>query len=130
MKRAYPAIIDKDENSDYGISFPDFPGCVSAGDTPEEAIAMGAEALAGHVALMVKDGDALPEPSLVENIVLDDDLPVPVALVLIPVFIGEQARRINISLDERLIEEIDAVSKNRSGFLASAAREKLARLQG
>ena len=29
-------VIHKDEKSDYGISFPDFPGCVSAGATLDE----------------------------------------------------------------------------------------------
>jgi len=36
-----------------------------------------------------------------------------------------RCKRINITLDERLIEQIDCVTSNRSGFLAEAAREKL-----
>ena len=56
----YPAVIDKDPDSDYGVVFPDFPGCVSAGSTLDEAVLGAHEALAGHVALMVADGDALP----------------------------------------------------------------------
>ena len=42
------ALIHKDKHSDFGISFPDFPGCVSAGSTLEEAADMGAEALASR----------------------------------------------------------------------------------
>lgn len=47
----YIALIHKDANSDYGVSFPDFPGCISAGSTLEEARRMGAEALALHIAV-------------------------------------------------------------------------------
>ena len=56
----YPAVVDKDPDSDYGVVFPDFPGCVSAGSTLDEAMLGAQEALAGHVALMVADSDELP----------------------------------------------------------------------
>jgi len=62
----YPAIVDKDPDSDYGVVFPDFPGCVSAGSTLDAAVMGAHEALAGHVALMVADGDDLPEPTPLE----------------------------------------------------------------
>ncbi len=59
----YPALVDKDADSDFGVSFPDFPGCVSAGESvEEEAVLRAREALAGHVALMLADGDTMPAP--------------------------------------------------------------------
>jgi predicted RNase H-like HicB family nuclease len=74
MKRVhYPAVIDKDPDSDYGVVFPDFPGCVSAGSTLDEAVLGAHEALAGHVALMVTDGDALPEPTPLEVVAAQRD---------------------------------------------------------
>ncbi|MBL0942631.1 MAG: type II toxin-antitoxin system HicB family antitoxin, partial [Alphaproteobacteria bacterium] len=33
----YIALIHKDKNSDFGVSFPDFPGCITAGKTLDEA---------------------------------------------------------------------------------------------
>ena len=33
----YVAFIHRDETPGFGISFPDFPGCVSDGDTIDEA---------------------------------------------------------------------------------------------
>lgn len=126
MKRYYPAVIDKDAGSDFGISFPDFPGCISAGATPEEAIAMGTEALMGHVALMAQDGDPIPSPTPVEAVTWEPDEHV-VCVTLIPVVVPGKAKRINITLDESLIEEIDAATANRSGFLADAARAELSR---
>src|SRR5579872_6426086 len=62
--RYYIGIIHKDEGSDYGISFPDFPGCVSAGSDLVELATMGEEALRGHIALMADEGEAVPEPTV------------------------------------------------------------------
>lgn len=126
MQRLYPAVIDKDPSSDFGITFPDFPGCVSAGATAEEAIAMGAEALAGHITLMAEDGDAIPLPTPLDRVEWADDENV-VCVTLVGVTIPGRSKRINISLDEGLIAEIDAADDNRSGFLAKAARAELAR---
>ena len=59
----YIAYLHKDKRSDYGVSFPDFPGCVTAGRSLEEARELAVEALTLHIAGMVEDGEALPEPS-------------------------------------------------------------------
>ena len=69
----YIALVHKEEGTSYGVSFPDVPGCISAGDTLEEAIANAAEALAGHLALMRLDGDAIPEPRSFETLRRDPD---------------------------------------------------------
>lgn len=55
--------MHKDPDSDFGVSFPDFPGCVTAGKTLEEAQRMAREALALHIAGMVEDDEAIPQPS-------------------------------------------------------------------
>jgi predicted RNase H-like HicB family nuclease len=125
-KLYYPALVDKDADSDFGVSFPDFPGCVSAGESIEEAVLGAQEALAGHVALMLADGDAMPAPSELEEIATKKEAST-VAVTLIPVVLPGRARRVNVTLDEALLEEIDQISNNRSGFLAEAARAELAR---
>ena len=66
--RAYLALVHKDEGTSYGVSLPDMPGCISEGDTFEEAVANAAEALAGHLALMKADGDPLPKPRSFEEL--------------------------------------------------------------
>lgn len=58
----YIALVHKDDGTSYGVSFPDVPGCISAGDTFEEAVENAAEALTGHFAAMRADGDAIPVP--------------------------------------------------------------------
>ncbi len=67
----YIALVHKDEGTSYGVSFPDVPGCISAGDTFEEAVANAAEALAGHLALLRADGDAIPAPRSFEELKRD-----------------------------------------------------------
>ena len=57
---SYVAVIHKDADSDYGVSFPDFPGCISAGSSVDEARDMAREALALHVHGMQEDGEAIP----------------------------------------------------------------------
>ena len=60
---AYLATVHKDPDSDYGVQFYDFPGCITAGETIEEAKLMALEALTGHLALMIADGDEIPSPN-------------------------------------------------------------------
>ena len=49
--------------TDYGVTVPDLPGCVSAGDTLEQALANAGEAILGHLEVMVEDGRPVPEPN-------------------------------------------------------------------
>jgi predicted RNase H-like HicB family nuclease len=73
-KMDYIAYLHKDRRSDFGVSFPDFPGCVTAGRTLEEARRMAAEALALHVAGMIEDGEVVPEPSNLDVLKNDPNL--------------------------------------------------------
>lgn len=127
MRRYYPAVIDRDGDV-YGISFPDFLGCVSSGATPEEAIEGGREALSGHVDLMIRDGDVIPNPTPLNAIPQEADEDV-VCTTLIPVELPGRAVRVNISLDEGLLAEIDGIAGRgrRSAFLADAAKAEIAR---
>ena len=60
---AYVALLRKQADSDFGVEFPDFPGCITAGITLENARCMAAEALQFHVEGVMEDGDLIPEPS-------------------------------------------------------------------
>ncbi len=120
----YPAVIDRSA-SGFGVSFPDFPGCVAAGATPSEAALNAEAALALHVEAMVKDKDALPDPSpieAVEPVEGADDI----ARILVRVDVPVKVERVLISLDANLLRAIDAVASNRSAWIADAARAALA----
>jgi predicted RNase H-like HicB family nuclease len=69
----YIALVHKDEGTSYGVSFPDVPGCISAGDTLEQAMANASEALAGHFAAMRADGGTLPVPRSFEELQRDPE---------------------------------------------------------
>jgi predicted RNase H-like HicB family nuclease len=125
----YIALIHKDADSDYGVSFPDFPGCVSAGSTLEEARRMGAEALALHLEGLIQDGEAIPEPSNLDQVMHDPDNRDGVA-ILVHAEVKAKAVRVNIILSEEALREIDRYAENhgftRSGFLVTAARRLMA----
>lgn len=69
----YIATVHKDTDSDYGVQFYDFPGCITAEETIEATQIIAQEALIGHINLMVADGDEIPVPSSLETILSDSD---------------------------------------------------------
>lgn len=122
----YIAYLRKDEDSDYGVEFPDLPGCVSAGRSLDEARAMAAEALAGHVAALEAQGDAVPAPSSLETLKDDPERGDAVAILvdLDPGLL--RSERVNVMIPKHLLGRIDAASGgNRSRFLVEAAEQKL-----
>ncbi len=127
----YVALIHKDQGSDFGIMFPDFPGCISVGATMDEAIRNGTEALAFHVEGMRADGEDIPAARPLEQIKADKEDWIDwtgATAALVPLLPAEgRAVRLNITLDKRLLSRIDAVSTNRSAFLATAARALIER---
>lgn len=128
----YLALVHKDADSAFGVSFPDFPGCVAAGETFEEAVADAIEALGMHVEGMREDGDEIPAPRRFEAIMAGDGWwqTEGAAVVAVPL-IEDRARkvRVNINLSADLLAAIDAQAKarglTRSAFLASAATREL-----
>ena len=124
---SYIALLRKDADSDYGVDFPDFPGCVAAGTTLEDARHMAAEALAFHIDGLLEDKGELPEPRSLDAIMDDPDNHDAIGfLVDVPARPG-RALRINVTLPEDLVQAIDRAATNRSRFLADAARQRLAR---
>lgn len=124
----YPAIIERGIDS-FGVYFPDLPGCVSAGKTIQEA-AMGAEeALTGHLKVMADYGEVIPDPSEIDAVEAFEGSD-EVARLLVRGERPGKAVRVQITMEEGLLARIDRIAKNRSGFLAEAATEKLAAMTG
>jgi predicted RNase H-like HicB family nuclease len=124
---SFIAYLRKDDGSDYGVEFPDLPGCVTAGRTLDEARAMASEALAGHVAVLQDLGQPVPVPSTLEALRDDPDRGDAVVILvdLDPDLL--KAERVNVMIPRHLLGRIDAASSgNRSRFLAEAAEQKLA----
>jgi predicted RNase H-like HicB family nuclease len=126
---SYIAFLFKDPDSDYGVAFPDFPGCVTAGSTLEDARRLAQEVLEFHIDGMRGGGETIPEPSTLDEIANDADFEGGFHfLVDVPDPPG-RSLRVNVMLPEDLIHAIDRTTKNRSRFLAEAARERLARIK-
>ena len=96
--RPFIALIHKDADSDYGVSFPDLPGCITAGATLDEARAMAAEALALHLEGLAADGDPVPDPSSLQDIMSDAENRDGVAILVDPPKAAAKAIRLNITL--------------------------------
>jgi predicted RNase H-like HicB family nuclease len=123
------------EGGVYGVSFPDFPGCITTADTPDEALARGAQALALHVEGMIEDGVAIPVLRKPGELLADPEVAEDMAhaiLALIEVELPAKAVRINISMDETLLQRLDraaaSAGQSRSAFLAEAVRLRIAAL--
>ena len=64
----YAALLRKDPNSAYSVDFPDFPGCVTAGRSLEEAKRLAHEAIEFHIAGMIEDHESVPPEDLIHRI--------------------------------------------------------------
>jgi predicted RNase H-like HicB family nuclease len=121
-----------EENGVFGASFPDFLGCTTVADSLDAIIPKAAEALAFHVEGLIEDGPLPPVRTLVQlrkdPVFREDSAGAMIALV--PYAPPSRAARINITLDESLLERVDraaeAAGETRSGYLAAAARQRLA----
>jgi predicted RNase H-like HicB family nuclease len=124
---SYIALLRKEAKSDFGVSFPDLPGCVTAGKTLDEARRFAAEALALHLAGMAADGEAVPEPSTLDEIARTADLCGTVPFLVEAPAAGRV--RVNIMLDAALLRNIDAYTElaglTRSAYLELVAQRGL-----
>jgi predicted RNase H-like HicB family nuclease len=60
VMKPYIAIVHKDPDSAYGMTFPDAPGCFSAADELDDIFAMASEAIEGWAEAMIEEGLPLP----------------------------------------------------------------------
>ena len=129
MLKQYIALFEYEEGkSGFGVSFPDLPGVVTAGDDYEIAVRMAHEALS----LAAEGEKNFPKPRTLEQIKKEwpewkewehnyDFYIVPI--ILYPM--KQQVKRFNVSLDAGLVARIDRVASNRSAFIEAAARNYL-----
>lgn len=125
--KSYFALVHKDADSAYGVTFPDLPGCFSAADQMEDVLPNACEALE----LWFEDADDV-DPRSMEVIATEvaDDLAEGAFLIAVPrVTTAGKPVRINVSLDRGILEAIDAAASarglTRSGFLAEASRNEI-----
>lgn len=127
MMIVYHAIVHKDEDSAWGVHFPDLPGCFSAADDLADV-----QANASAAVMLYLEGEKAPEPSAIEKIrdMVADDLAEGAFLLAVPyIYVSNRPQRINISIDRGVLDAIDAAAASRkltrSAFLTEAARNEI-----
>ncbi len=58
----YTAVFEAHDDGAFDVYVPDLPGCVSYGETREEAERNIAEAVSEHVAILREMGEPVPQP--------------------------------------------------------------------
>lgn len=81
----YVGVVIKSATSDYGIHFPDLPGCTTAGKTMADARAMAAEALGFHLEGLIKDRTPIPVARSLAEIRDDPECQDATTLILVEV---------------------------------------------
>lgn len=132
----YPVVIHKERKSDYGVSVPDLPGCVSAGATVDEALAMIREAIELHLEGLIEEGGLIPLPTPIERLQADSDHAGGTwAIVTVDEStLRVKITRVGITMPQRVLDAIDRHAKahgeTRSGLLARAAVRYIGRDTG
>jgi predicted RNase H-like HicB family nuclease len=109
MGASYIALLRKEKGSDYGVEFPDFPGCVSAGRTLEEARRAAHEALELHLEGMAAEGQAIAEPSSLDAIFESDwDAGRAVPFLVTPKGSETRVVRVNVTFKPTVLRSLDA----------------------
>lgn len=126
--RYYIAIVHKDEDSAFGVEFPDLPGCFSAADTLEDVVPNAVEA----IELWFEDQPSDIKPRTLVDIrkVAADQLAQGAFLVAVPRLVNSgKVKRVNLSFDGGMLDAIDKAADERhltrSAFLAQAARNEI-----
>ena len=90
----YIAIIeDGGTTHATGVWFPDLPGCLSAGDTLDEAISNATEILDEWAIILAEDGKAMPPPRTLTQLKSDPEVAAEIAqymVAVIPLLSGQR----------------------------------------
>ncbi|MEX2219479.1 MAG: type II toxin-antitoxin system HicB family antitoxin [Phycisphaerales bacterium] len=58
----YTVVIEPADDGSFSVWVPDLPGCISTGDTRDEALSNIAEAIKGHIESLREHGEPVPPP--------------------------------------------------------------------
>ncbi|MBQ7608580.1 MAG: type II toxin-antitoxin system HicB family antitoxin [Desulfovibrionaceae bacterium] len=122
----FPLIVYKDNTSDYGAFFPDFPGCYSMAATLDELLSNAQDAV--ETWMLGEPAKKFPSPSAPELVLASPDAKGR-AVFFVDIdtsFLDAEAELVNISLPRntlnRIDEEANALGLSRSAFLDKAVQ--------
>jgi predicted RNase H-like HicB family nuclease len=131
----YPVAIEPGtETTAFGVVVPDLPGCFSAGDTLDEALAGAEEAVAAWIDAALDAGEAIPAPSSLDVVRQNPDYSGWVfgVVTLDPALLDDSIERVNITLPRRVLKRLDALARaageSRSGYIAHLTLEEPRRI--
>jgi predicted RNase H-like HicB family nuclease len=130
----YPIAIEpgSDQHA-FGVVVPDLPGCFSAGDTVEEAIANSEEAILLWLEDVFEAKEEIPEPQAIDVHRANPEFEGWLwALVNVePAKVMGPAERVNITIPKRALAQIDIAAErageSRSSFLVTSALRQMRR---
>jgi predicted RNase H-like HicB family nuclease len=107
-------IINLKTALDYGVTFPDLPGCFSAGGSFEEAIINAQEAAECHIEGILLDSEPVPVATDIEKHKNNPDFKDGIwALIDVDISrLSLKSKRVNITMPERLLISVDYFAKN------------------
>ena len=124
----YPIAIEPgNDTTAFGVVVPDLPGCFSAGETLDEALANAEEAIDLWIETALDHGWEIPVPSTVARVASDPDYAGWTFAVanVDPAALDDTIERVNITLPRRVLHRLDqrakAAGESRSGFIAKLA---------
>ena len=124
----YPIAIEPGtDDTAFGVTVPDLPGCFSAGDTLEEALDNAERAAHLWIDVALDAGQAIPKPSSMDTIRNDPAFAGWVFAVVSvdPAQLDDTIERVNITLPRRVLRRLDRKAKEagetRSGYIARMA---------
>lgn len=127
----YPVVIEPgDQTAAFGVVVPDLPGCFSAGDTLDEAMAGAEEAAAAWIDATLDAGAAIPAPTSLEQLRQNPDYAGWTfgVISLDAALFDDTTERVNITLPRRVLKRLDALARaageSRSGFVAQLTLEE------
>ncbi len=127
----YPIAIEPGtDTTAFGVVVPDLPGCFSAGDTLDHAMAGAEEAAAAWIDAALDAGSAIPAPSSLDALRLLPDYEGWAfgVITLDPALLDDTVERVNITLPRRVLKRLDALARaageSRSGYIAHLTLEE------
>ena len=123
----FPAIFDYADDG-ISIEFPDLPGCLSCADTDEEALYMAKDAMRGYLLVSEEDGDAIPEPTPLKDVVLESNqraVLIEVCMALHREAIRNRAVKKTLTIPAWLNELAEKENVNFSFVLQNALKQQL-----
>jgi predicted RNase H-like HicB family nuclease len=127
----YPIAIEPGTDTiAFGVIVPDLPGCFSAGDTLDEALAGAEEAAAAWIDAALDAGEAIPPPSSLDALRRNPEYVGWTfgVITLDPALLDDTTERVNITLPRRVLKRLDALARaageTRSGYIAHLTLEE------